>query len=420
MRRVSTSFQQVNIVGAGLAGSLLAILLARRGLKVTVYERRPDPRITDDDSGRSINLALAARGIRGLERAEVLDRVTPLTIPMRGRMVHEHDGAAELQRYGVRPEEVIYSVSRAALNLLLIEAADEFPNVDLRFGQKSLGLAAGSHEIELHDEKTGNIYRAPAVPCIASDGAGSPLRHALAARRLARVREELLDHDYKELTIPAVNGRHVMDPNALHIWPRGGFMLIALPNLDGTFTATLFLAKQGPNSFALLKTSADVEAFFQREFPSARALVPDLAREFFGNPQGLLGTVYADGWHAGGDLLLLGDAAHAIVPFHGQGMNCAFEDCVELDGLIGTGCASEEVFAEFERRRKPNTDAIAAMALENYVEMRETVLDRLYRKKKAEAESLEKRDPNFIPRYSMVMFHPEIAYKDAQDRSRAP
>ena len=418
MRLVSLTTQHVNIVGAGLAGSLLAILLARRGLRVTVYERRPDPRSSSEDNGRSINLALAARGIRGLERAQVLDRVTPLTISMRGRMVHEHDGAAELQRYGVRPEEVIYSVSRAALNRVLIEAADEFPNVDLLFGQKSLGLAAGSHEIELHDEKSGRIYRAPAAPCIATDGGGSPLRHALAARGLARVREDLLDHDYKELTISAVGGRHVMDPNALHIWPRGGFMLIALPNLDGTFTATLFLAKRGPNSFELLKTPADVEAFFAREFPSARALMPGLAHEFFENPQGLLGTVYADGWRAGGDLLLLGDAAHAIVPFHGQGMNCAFEDCVELDELIGAGGVTAEVFAEFERRRKPNTDAIAAMALENYVEMRETVLDPAYRRKKTEAEALEKRDPNFIPRYSMVMFHPDIPYSVALARSR--
>jgi kynurenine 3-monooxygenase len=418
MRLVSPASQQVNIVGAGLAGSLLAILLARRGLLVTVYERRADPRKVGDDSGRSINLALAARGIRGLERAQVLERVTPLTIPMRGRMVHEHDGSAELQKYGVRAEEVIYSVSRAALNRVLIEAADEFPNVDLRFGQRSLGLKAGGHEIELHDESTGRVYTAPAAPGIATDGAGSPLRHALVARGLSRVREELLDHDYKELTIPAVRGKHALDVNALHIWPRGGFMLIALPNLDGTFTATLFLAKHGPNGFEMLKSPADVDAFFEREFPSAKALMPNLAREFFENPQGLLGTVYAEGWRAGGDLLLLGDAAHAIVPFHGQGMNCAFEDCVELDELIGAGGPAELVFAEFERRRKPNTDAIAAMALENYVEMRETVLDPAYRKKKADAELRERQDPNYIPRYSMVMFHPEISYSDARNRAQ--
>jgi len=410
--------EHVNIIGAGLAGSLLAILLARRGLRVTVYEKRADPRRAVVDSGRSINLALAARGIRGLERAGVFDRVMPLTIPMRGRLVHEHDGRAELQMYGVRPEEVIHSVSRGALNRVLVEAADEFESVELRFEQTALGLDEGGHAVRLRDESTGRVHTADAVPTIATDGGGSALRHALEARGIARVREELLDHDYKELTIPAVDGGHVLEPNALHIWPRVGFMLIALPNLDGSFTATLFLAKRGANGFEQLKTPADVAAFFAREFPSARALMPDLDHEFFENPQGLLGTVYTDGWHAGGDVLLLGDAAHAIVPFHGQGMNCAFEDCVELDRMLGESRDWASVFARFERERKPNTDAIAAMALENYVEMRAAVLDPDYQRKKKAAEAKEKADPSVIPRYSMVMFHPEIPYADALARGR--
>jgi kynurenine 3-monooxygenase len=408
-----SSLAGVNIVGAGLAGSLLAILLARRGVQVTVYERRADTRGASLDSGRSINLALAARGIRGLERAGVLDRVMPLAITMRGRMVHEHDGSAELQMYGVRPNEVIYSVSRAALNRTLIEAADSFENVDLRFGQSALGLAPGGHSLELRDDATGRVYAAAAQPTIATDGAGSPVRHALQARGVARVREEFLDHDYKELTIPPIAGGYALEPGALHIWPRGGFMLIALPNLDRTFTATLFLSRHGPDSFDELKGAADVDAFFQREFPSARALMPDLTREFLEHPQGQLGTVYTEGWHAEGDVLLLGDAAHAIVPFHGQGMNCAFEDCVELDELLERGRSTSGVFAAFERRRKPNTDAIARMALENYVEMRETVLDPEYRRRKAAAEAREKSDPNVVPRYSMVMFHPEIPYAEA-------
>jgi kynurenine 3-monooxygenase len=408
----------VNIIGAGLAGSLLAILLARRGFKITVYERRADPRKTDLDAGRSINLALAARGIRGLERAGVLDRVMPLTITMRGRMVHEHDGFAELQTYGVRPEEVIYSVSRPALNRLLIEAADAFDNVELKFGQTAIGLAPGSLAVQLRDEASGGEYAAIAQPTIATDGAGSPIRHALVARGVATVREDPLDHDYKELTIPARGGEYALDPNALHIWPRGGFMLIALPNLDRSFTATLFLAKQGASSFEVLKSAADVTAFFEREFPGARALMPDLEREFFEHPQGQLGTVYTDGWHAGGELLLLGDAAHAIVPFHGQGMNCAFEDCVELEEMLGTAAGVEDVFSEFETRRKPNTDAIARMALENYVEMRKAVIDAEYRARKKAAEALETQDPSVIPRYSMVMFHPEISYAEALERSR--
>ena len=407
----------VNIVGAGLAGSLLAILLARRGLRVTVYEKRADPRAGAVDGGRSINLALAARGIRGLERAGMLDRVMPLTIPMRGRMVHGHDGSVQLQPYGVRPEEVIYSVSRSALNRVLIEAADGFDIVDLRFGCDAYGFGDAPRSANLLDTATGKVFAAAAQPTIATDGAGSSSRRWLESMGFARVREEILDHDYKELTIPAANGRHVMEPNALHIWPRGGFMLIALPNLDGSFTATLFLSKHGANSFEQLEAPADVDAFFAREFPSAKALMPSLSREFFENPQGLLGTVYTDGWHAGGDVLLLGDAAHAIVPFHGQGMNCAFEDCVELDGMLAHSRDWAAVFARFERERKPNTDAIAAMALENYVEMRAAVLDPDYQQKKKAAEAKEKSDPSVIPRYSMVMFHPEIPYKDALVRS---
>jgi len=401
----------INIVGAGLAGSLLAILLARRGFKVTVYERRPDPRVANAERGRSINMALAARGIRGLTLAGVLERVMPLAIPMRGRMVHEHDGAAELQMYGVRPEEVIYSISRADLNRKLIEAAAELPGVEFQFGQLCFGFAHEKNVLEFRDEVSGRIHNAALQPTIATDGAGSAVREALVEREVAIVREEPLDHDYKELTIPARDGKHVMDPNALHIWPRGGFMLIALPNPDGTFTATLFLARTGANSFELLRNAGDVDGFFGREFPSAKALIPDLVPEFFEHPQGSLGTVYTRGWHQNGDVLLLGDAAHAIVPFHGQGMNCAFEDCAELMRMMDEHHNWSGLFEAFEQERRPNTDAIAKMALENYQEMREAVLDPEYRRKKKEAEELEKKDPNFIPRYSKVMFHAEIAYR---------
>ena len=407
----------VNIVGAGLAGSLLAILLARRGFAVTVYERRPDPRLAAADSGRSINLALAARGIRGLKMAGVLERVMHFAIPMRGRMVHEFDGAAALQPYGVRPDEVIYSVSRADLNRTLIESAAEYPNVTLKFGQLCLGLAHEKNVLAIRDEGTGRIYHAAEQPSIATDGGGSKVRDSLIARGVSVVREEPLDHDYKELTIPARDGKPALEVNALHIWPRGGFMLIALPNPDATFTATLFLARTGANSFERLRDAAAVDEFFAREFPSARALMPDFTREFFEHPQGSLGTVYTRGWHLDGDVLLLGDAAHAIVPFHGQGMNCAFEDCAELDRLMNDHHGWAGLFEAFEHTRRPNTDAIARMALENYVEMREAVLDPEYRRKKAEAETLEKKDPHFIPRYSMVMFHPEISYADALRRS---
>jgi kynurenine 3-monooxygenase len=409
----------VNIVGAGLAGSLLAILLARRGFQVTVYERRADPRLGVEDAGRSITLALAARGIRGLEFAGLLETVMEFAIPMVGRMVHEHDGRAELQRYGVRPEEVIYSVGRAQLNRVLIEAAAAYPNVELRFRQRCLGLVRGKGTLEISDEARGQVYEAALQPSIATDGAGSAVRQALADREVSAVREELLDHDYKELTIPSASGKPALEVNALHIWPRGGFMLIALPNPDATFTATLFLAKHGPGSFESLTSPDEVERFFQREFPSARALMPQLAREFFEHPQGLLGTVYTSGWHLGGDVLLLGDAAHAIVPFHGQGMNCAFEDCAELMRLMDVHQDWSGLFNAFEQERRPNTDAIAQMALENYLEMRSAVMDPAYRKRKAEEEELAKRDPAFISRYAKVMFHPEIPYREILARVRA-
>ena len=411
-----TSVPGVNIIGAGLAGSLLAILLGRRGFQVAVYERRPDPRLASTHGGRSINLALAARGIRGLELAGVLERVMPLTTTMRGRMVHEHDGAAELQMYGVRPNEVIYSVARGDLNRVLIEAAAALPNVRFNYGQLCLGLAHEKTVLEMRDETTGRIYHTAAQPSIATDGAGSEVRDSLMAREISTVREEPLEHDYKELTIPARDGKHVMEPNALHIWPRGGFMLIALPNLDGSFTATLFLAIHGANSFDELSSPPAVDAFFAREFPSAKALMPDLLREFFEHPQGSLGTVYTRGWHLGGEVLLLGDAAHAIVPFHGQGMNCAFEDCGELLRLMNRHDTWPGLFQAFEAERRPNTDAIAQMALENYVEMRAAVLDDEYRSRKKVAEELERKDPNFIPRYSKVMFHPEISYAAALTR----
>jgi kynurenine 3-monooxygenase len=402
----------VNVIGAGLAGSLLAILLARRGFKVSVYERRADPRLASTDSGRSINLALAARGIRGLKLADVLDPVMKLAIPMRGRMVHEHDGATNLQMYGVRPEEVIYSVSRGALNRTLIECAAAYPNVQFRFRQLCMGFGFGKEVLEFRDETSGHIYAAVAQPSIATDGAGSAVRDALLAREIATVREDPLDHDYKELTIPAVDGKPVMDVNALHIWPRGGFMLIALPNPDASFTATLFLARTGENSFEQLRSTADVDGFFQREFPSARALMPDLTKEFFEHPQGSLGTVYTRGWHLEGKVLLLGDAAHAIVPFHGQGMNCAFEDCAELMRMMEEHHGWAGLFEAFEHERRPNTDAIAQMALENYLEMRAAVLDPEYLARKKQDEERAKVNPDFISRYAKVMFHPEIPYGD--------
>ncbi len=408
----------VNIVGAGLAGALLALLLARRGFAVTLYERRPDPRQAQPERGRSINLALAARGIAALERAGVMEQVRPLTIAMRGRMVHEHSGASSLQPYGQREHEVIYSVGRADLNRLLIEAALRHPNVAVRFNMQALGVDLPRGRLRLRDAAQGGELELPLAPAIATDGAGSAVRASLAAAGLVTVREDWLDHDYKELTIPpAAGGGALLERHALHIWPRGGFMLIALPNTDDSFTATLFLARAGAAGFAALTTPAAVAEFFAAQFPDAVPLMPRLLSEFAQHPQGQLGTVHTTPWRVGGELLLLGDAAHAIVPFHGQGMNAAFEDCRVLDELIERHDGWEALFAEFERVRRPNTEAIAQMALENYLEMRDAVLDARFVRLKGHAMALERRFPDrFIPRYSMVMFHPEIPYAEALRR----
>jgi kynurenine 3-monooxygenase len=408
----------VNIVGAGLAGALLAVLLARRGYPVTLFERRPDPRQSQPERGRSINLALAARGMRALERAGVLEGIRPLLIPMRGRMVHELSGKVTLQTYGQREHEVIYSVGRADLNRVLIEEALRHPGVSVEFHQQCLGADPTRNVLRLREQRAAAERQVALSVTIGTDGAGSAVRSSLAARGLVTVREEWLDHDYKEFTIPAAAGRHALQREALHIWPRGGFMLIALPNTDGSFTATLFLARSGgPASFTALTSPELAAQFFAREFPDAVPLMPEVRAEFARNPQGQLGSVHAAPWHLGGQLLLLGDAAHAIVPFHGQGMNAAFEDCLALDALLDSHANWETAFDEFEALRRPNAAAIAQMAVENYTEMRDTVLDARYLRRKSIAMGLERRFPDrFIPRYSMVMFHPEIPYAEALRR----
>ncbi len=408
--------QALSIVGAGLGGSLLALALSRRGFQVTLYDRRPDPRLSAAERGRSINLALANRGIRALERCGVMPAVQPLLITMRGRMVHEHGAGASLLPYGQRDHEVIHSVSRAALNRVLIDAAERC-GVILRFSQTCIGLDTPADTLRLRDNDTGRDYEVPLAPTIAADGAGSVIRARLAAGGIAQSHEQRLDHDYKELTLASIEGRFALEPHALHIWPRRGFMLIALPNLDASFTATLFLARDGADSFATLRSSAAVQKFFVAHFPDLIALMPDLLADFAQNPQGQLNTVHLSRWHDGGRVLLLGDAAHAIVPFHGQGMNAAFEDCASFDDLLDRHDQWGSLFAEFEKIRRPNTEAIAKMALENYVEMRDTVLDPKFRRIKAISSELELRFPErFVPRYSMVMFHAEISYEEALKR----
>jgi kynurenine 3-monooxygenase len=410
----------VTIIGAGPAGSLLGNLLARRGFAPTLYERRPDMRRTDISAGRSINLALANRGIHALNRAGMLDTVRSLMIPMRGRMLHDLDGATSLQPYGQDETEVIYSISRGELNKRLMTEFERLTGTAIRFRQNCRGADLSRGTVTMFDEGDGSTHELSASPAIAADGASSAVRESMVRGGVTRASEDVLSHQYKELSIaPGPGGRHQLDANALHIWPRGGFMLIALPNTDGSFTATLFLPASGPESFATLDSPQRVREFFARHFADATALIPDLEEDFFEHPTGSMVTVRAAPWHVGGQFLLIGDAAHAVVPFHGQGMNCAFEDCVALDGLLDRCDDWEALFNEFERARKLNADAIATMALENYVEMRDTVRHAKFQLQKALSLELERRFPRqFIPRYSMVMFHHEIPYATAFERGR--
>jgi kynurenine 3-monooxygenase len=340
---------------------------------------------------------------------------------MRGRVLHAEDGALTFAVYGQRPHEVIYSVSRPGLTRALLDHAQQRYGIQPRFLQAARTLDFERDELVMLDEVSGDTYRRPLAPLIAADGAGSVVRRAMTGQLGVHVSEEMLEHGYKELTLPpGPGGMHRIQRDALHIWPRGGFMLIALPNVDGSFTVTLFLAlRGGAESFAALHDRAEVDAFFARHFPDIVPLMPNLAREFLEHPVGLMGTVRTDRWHAGGSAVLLGDAAHAIVPFHGQGMNACFEDCRVLDELLRGATDWERAFARFTALRKPDTDAIAQMALENFIEMRDTVRDPKFMLRKALSFELERRHPQrFIPRYSMVMFHHDIPYRTAQERGR--
>lgn len=402
------------IVGAGPAGALLALLAARRGQRVALYERRGDPRSTTPEAGRSINLALAARGLGALQSAGMLPALDGMLVPMPGRQLHLSDGSEAFNAYG-RPGESNYSISRIDLTRLLVEAAGRQPGIELCFGQRCLGLD-GAGDVLLQDESSGAQRTVRAARIVGADGAGSALRKSMVQAGFAAASNELLDHDYKELTIPAVNGRSALQVReALHIWPRHGFMLIALPNADNTFTATLFLPRVGSTSFAALTAPGAARQFFQQEFPDALALMPDFDREFAAHRQGILGTVRCAPWNLDERLVLIGDAAHAIVPFHGQGMNCALEDCVLLDQLLHDG--QPQPFRRFSDARRADSDAIASMSLDNYAEMRDTVLDPRFQRQQELSRVLEARHPErFIPRYAMVMFRADLPYSLALQR----
>ncbi len=409
--------KDITIIGAGLVGSLMSIYLGQRGYKVTVFEQLPDIRKEAIPAGRSINLALANRGIRPLQQVGIMQKVEKLLIPMKGRMLHDTDGELQFQSYGQKPEEVIYSVSRAGLVSLLRDEAEATGNVTFNFKQALKSVNFENDTIVVEDQISSKSKQYDFDILLGTDGAGSKVRRLMESYGIKGFSSELLEHNYKELTIPAGNnGAYQIDKESLHIWPRGGYMLIALPNLAGDFTVTLFMPKEGEHSFEQFKDKASVEAFFKTQFKDAYDLIPNLAELYFENPTGILGTVRSNDWHHN-NVLIFGDASHAIVPFHGQGMNCGFEDCAELNSMLNRYQDDwQQVMPAFEKTRKANANAIADMALENYVEMRDSVRDTKFQLKKVIAFELETKHPaHFIPRYSMVMFH-HIPYAIAQSR----
>jgi len=407
---------KIALIGAGLAGCLLAIYLARRGFSVQVFERLPDMRKHAIPAGRSINLSLSARGIHALQEVELYGKLEAHLVAMPGRMIHGEKSELFYQPYGRDPSAVHYSVGRSMLNTLLLDAA-ESAGAELFFTTGCTGLDFENGRLFLKNEKDGTTQAQSFETLIAMDGAGSVVRHAMIEQGHIQGSDELLAHGYKELTIPAgPNGARGLEKHALHIWPRGGFMLIALPNTDGSFTCTLFLPYAGAVSFETLQDEESVLNFFETEFPDALPLIPNLSQDFLAHPKGTLGTVRCFPWRVGGKALLLGDAAHAVVPFHGQGMNCAFEDCAVFSQLLDKHEDWESLYLAFEASRKPNTEAIADMALENYVEMRDAVRDSKFHLCKKIEWLLEARHAQrFISRYAMIMFR-RMPYRIAQAR----
>jgi kynurenine 3-monooxygenase len=411
--------QSITLVGAGLTGPLLAISLVQRGFRVQIYERRPDMRRVQASAGRSINLAISTRGIHALREAGLWDEMLRIIVPMKGRMMHSLAGELAFQPYGKDDTEVINSISRADLNVALMNAA-EARGVKIHFSERCVGFDSAAGSARFRNEETRRETTVESDALIGADGSASAIRQEMQKLGRFNLSQEYLDYGYKELTIPAgPGGKHVLEPHALHIWPRGAYMLIALPNIDGSFACIFFLPFEGNASFATLDSAEKAAAFFEDKFPDAVPLMPQLKENYASNPTGAMVTVKCSPWHVTGQALLLGDAAHAIVPFFGQGMNCAFEDCtVFLELLDRHGPDWAKLFAEFEHARKINTDAIADLALENFVEMRDRVADPRFLFKKKVELALETKYPRlFVPKYAMVTFH-RLPYSVALSRGK--
>lgn len=475
--------QKVIIIGAGLSGSLLSLYLAKRSIETEVYESRGDMRLEEMSAGRSINLALSDRGIAALKQVGMDEYMLESAVPMYGRLIHSLDGTTNLLPYSGREGEYINSVSRGGLNIALINEADNYAESTFYFDRKCVGFDCESGEALIENTETGEKFKVKGDTLIATDGAGSAVRRAMMSSRCIdrfNYSQSYLEHGYKELSIPSrsefvgelpklsskAEGEFLMEKNALHIWARHQFMMIALPNFDGSFTCTLFLDYDGENSFEAIETGEygkefnrpaiaysqmdsdkndkksqfnksekssvlnlcsrnrgtvnSLLAFFETNFPDAISLMPNLVDEFITNPTGNLGTIRCYPWNVGSKSLLLGDSAHAIVPFYGQGMNASFEDCRIFDELIEKhGTDWEKVFVKYGEQRKINTDAIAELALENFHEMQDAVADPVFVKKRELETKLEHTFPDYFSKYSLVTFREDIPYSEAKKRGNA-
>lgn len=423
MDNSNSNKDSIVIIGAGLCGSLLALRLAQRGYKVRLYERRPDMRMIKMSAGRSINLALSDRGIAALATVGITEQILPLLIPMHGRMIHALGYAPRQVSYSGREGEWINSVSRGGLNALLLDEADKMDNIQVFFNHECVAASVHDNKIKFRNGLNNETIEVNGEVVFGTDGANSAYREAVMSQS-ARLRfdfsQKYLDTGYKELEIPAnPDGSHRISKEALHIWPRKGFMMIALPNLDGSFTVTLFMPFEGEDSFAALDSDTKVQAFFKHHFPSATEHMPDLISDYHTNPTSSLVTVKCFPWQFNGCQILLGDAAHAVVPFYGQGMNASFEDVAVLDKVLDELDGDwSKVLPAFEKIRKPNADAIADLAEDNFYEMRDATADPVFMVKRQIELRLEQNYKDYFSKYSMVTFRADLPYKYAMDLGR--
>ena len=415
--------EKIIIVGAGLCGSLLALRMAQRGHQVVVYEKRGDMRLEEVDAGRSINLALSARGLMALDRVGLRKTISQSCIPMNGRMIHPLNGDSFLSPYSGRSEDYINSVSRSDLNILLLNEADYNEDVTLHFDSPVKEVDLKNASIKFADPKTKELKIDQGDIVIGTDGAGSIVRRSLMSRTtelLFNYEQNFLRHGYKELSIqPKEDGRWLIEKNALHIWPRGHFMIIALPNLDGSFTVTMFHPYGSVIGFDALDTDDKVKDFFEKYFPTLIDYMPDYINEYNQNPVGTLGTIKCYPWQAYGKTLIMGDASHAIVPFYGQGMNASFEDVTVFDNMMNLyGEDWTTVFEKFQDARVKNANAIADLAIDNFHEMQDKVDDRNFMMKRKLEMQLEQTYPEYYSKYSLVTFKPELGYLQAMTQGR--